>query len=123
MANKDPHSLSFNLSSSIGFTTRIPILFRQDYEVWVLHFEDYVLQIEEHGATILHSITEETFKYFGTRQTIKTLAEYNKLLLEHKDVAQDENNKFMANIKDMRIIRFALTPNTFHLMSACDTAT
>ncbi|KAI3499728.1 hypothetical protein L1887_35537 [Cichorium endivia] len=52
MAHDDPHSQSFNLSSNIGSTTRISILFTNDYEVWALHFEDYVLGIEEHGSTI-----------------------------------------------------------------------
>ncbi|XP_023760202.1 uncharacterized protein LOC111908619 [Lactuca sativa] len=49
MQLEDLNTLSFNLSSSIGSTPRIPILFPQDYEVWVLHFEDYVLGLEDHG--------------------------------------------------------------------------
>lgn len=122
MANEDPHALLFNLSSSIGSITRIPIIFPQDYDVLGLYFDDYVLGIKEHGALVWHSITEETFSYSGTRQKIKTLAEYNKLPLEHKDVAQDDKNRLMANINAMSIIRFDLPPDTFHLMSACDYA-
>ncbi|KAI3700159.1 hypothetical protein L2E82_44778 [Cichorium intybus] len=43
MPHDDQHTQSFNLSSSIGSTAKIPILFNQDYEVWALNFEDYVL--------------------------------------------------------------------------------
>ena len=52
MAYEDLHSLSFNLSSNIGSMKRITILFPDDYEFWALHFEDYVLGIEEHGSII-----------------------------------------------------------------------
>lgn len=38
------------------------------------------------------------------------------------DVAQDEKDRFMANIKAMRIIRFALPPDIFLLVSTCDSA-
>ncbi|KAL7587596.1 hypothetical protein Lser_V15G40912 [Lactuca serriola] len=72
MQNKDPHSLSFNLSSSMGSTTRIPILFLQDYEVRALHFEGYVISIEEHGSTIWQAMIHETFSYTTTRRVIKT---------------------------------------------------
>ena len=72
MANDDLHSLSFNLPSSIGSTTRILILFPYDYEVLALHFEDYVLGIEEHGSTIWHAIDEETYKYLVTKKKVKT---------------------------------------------------
>ena len=60
--NDDPHSLTFNLPSSIGSTARIPILFPEDYEVWTLHFEDYVLGIDTHGSRICHAMTSETYK-------------------------------------------------------------
>ena len=85
MQQEDPHSLSFNLYSNIGSTTRIPILFPRDYEVWALHFEDYVLGIEEHGATIWQAMTQETFSHTCTRRLIKTLSDYNALILEYKN--------------------------------------
>ncbi|KAI3510498.1 hypothetical protein L1887_17545 [Cichorium endivia] len=93
MAHDDLHSQSFNLSSSIGSTTRIPILFINDYEVWALHFEDYVLGIEEHGSTIWQAITVETFAHTTTMKVIKTLKEYNDLLVAHTDIPHDEKNK------------------------------
>lgn len=86
MTDEDPHSLSFNLLSSIGCTTRILILFPEDYEVWALHFEDYVLGIEEHRATIWQAMTQDTYSHTGTRKVIKTLADYNALVLEHTDI-------------------------------------
>lgn len=62
------------------------------------------------------------FTYSGTRQQIKTLADYNALIIEHTNVPNDEKNKIICNIKPMRIIRFALPGDTFPLVSACDTA-
>ena len=59
---------------------------------------------------------------YGSRKEIKTLVDYNALIIEHNDVTRDEKNKVMSNIKTMRIIRFALPPDTFLLVSACDTA-
>lgn len=58
MSKKDIHATSFNLSSSIKFSTRIPILFPKYYEVWVSHFEDYIYGIEKHGQYIWKSITK-----------------------------------------------------------------
>ena len=55
-------------------------------------------------------MTKETFMHTATRKLIKTQAEYNELLLNVKEVAQDEKDKFQSNIKAMRIIRFALCP-------------
>ncbi|KAI3767848.1 hypothetical protein L2E82_18277 [Cichorium intybus] len=122
MAFDDSHTQSFNLSSSIGSTTRTPILFTQEYEVWALHFEDYVLGIEEHGATIWQAITEETHVHTDTRRVIKTLKEYNNLLVTHTNIPQDEKDKLMCNIKAFRIIRFALQADTLRLVSSCETA-
>ncbi|KAL7587416.1 hypothetical protein Lser_V15G40916 [Lactuca serriola] len=122
MQNKDPHSLSFNLSSSIGSTTRIPILFLQDYEVRALHFEGYVIGTNEHGSTIWQEMKHDTFSHTTTRRVIKTQVEYHALLVYRNVVPLDENNKLMSNIKAMRIIRFDLPLDTFLLVSACTTA-
>lgn len=56
MPKEDSHSILFNLHGSIGSTNRIPI--PEDYEVWALHFEDYVLGIETHGSSIWKVIKE-----------------------------------------------------------------
>ncbi|KAI3508867.1 hypothetical protein L1887_23887 [Cichorium endivia] len=122
MAHEDSHLLSFNLSRSIKSTTRIPILFPSDYEVWAFHFDDYVLGIEEHGATIWQAMTEEAYAHTVSRKIIKTLGDYNVLLVDHLNTPLDEKNKFRSNIKAMRIIIFALPPDTFRLVSSCDTA-
>jgi len=114
--NDDPHSLSFNLSSSIGSTNRIPILFSNDYEFWALHFEDYVLGIEDTGSSIWHSITEGTYGHTVTKKVVKTLAEYNKAVADHQNITADEKIKLMSNVKAMRIIRFALQPDTIRLV-------
>ena len=64
--NDGSHINSINLSSSIGSTTRIPIMFPNDYEVWALNFEDYVLGLEDNGYLIWEAITVQTFTHTGT---------------------------------------------------------
>lgn len=63
MSKDDSHSNSFNQSSIIGSTTRISILFLEDYEVWVLHFKDYITGTETHGSRISQSIIEGPHQY------------------------------------------------------------
>lgn len=67
----DSHVNSINLSSGIRSTTRIPILFSNDYEVWALHFEDYVLGLEDHSSLIWDAITKEMFAHSGTKRLSK----------------------------------------------------
>ena len=67
-------------------------------------------------------MTQETFSHTATRKVIKSQADYNALLVEHANVPHEENEKLLSNIKVMRIIRFSLPPDTFHLVSACTTA-
>lgn len=120
--NDDPHSLSFNLSSSIGSTNRIPILFPNDYEVWALHFEDYVIRIEDAGSSIWHSITEGTYEHTETKKVVKTLGDYNKIIADYENITADEKIKFRSYVKAMRIIRFALQPDTILLVNSYDIA-
>lgn len=71
MKSDDYHVNSINLLYNIGFTTRIPMLFPNDYEVWALHFEDYVLGLEDNGSLIRDAITKEWFAYTGTKRLSK----------------------------------------------------
>ena len=59
--------------------------------------------------------------HMDTRKEIKTLAKYNTLIIEHTNVPRDEKDRLLCNIKEMRIIRFSLPPDTFRLVSACNT--
>ena len=104
MPNDNPHSLLFNLPSAIGSKTRIPILFPEDYEVWALHFADYVLGIEEHGSNIWHAMMVETYKYSGTKKEIKSQDDYNAIIVEHNDIPNNEKDKMICDLKPMRII-------------------
>ena len=97
-AQRSTHTLSFNLSSSVRSTTRIHILFLQDYEVWALHFEDYVLGLEEHGSTIWEAITMQTFSHTTTRLIVKTQADYNAILVDHKGTPQYEKDMLLSNV-------------------------
>ncbi|XP_052626733.1 uncharacterized protein LOC111909749 [Lactuca sativa] len=67
-------------------------------------------------------MTQETFSHTTTRKVIKSQADYNALLVEHANVPHEENEKLLSNIKAMRIIRFALPPDTFRLVSTCTTS-
>ena len=67
-------------------------------------------------------MTQETFSHTATRKVIKSQADYNALLVEHANVPHEENEKLLSNIKAMRIIRFALPPDTFRLVSTCNTS-
>ena len=122
MKHDDSHFNSINLSSSIGSTTRIPILFPKEYEVWAFHFEDYVLGLEDNKYLIWEAITVGPFVHNESKRVIKTQNDYDKLLLDIKDVSQDEKEKLISNVKALRIIRFALQADNFHLVSSCDTA-
>ncbi|KAL7593349.1 hypothetical protein Lser_V15G31515 [Lactuca serriola] len=111
-----------NISNSIGSTTKIPILYTHDYEVWAHHFEDYVIGSEDNGYLIWEAIINGPFSHSATSRIIKTQKEYNDLLKDVKDIAQDEKDKFQCNIKALRLIRFALQSDTFRLVSSCTTA-
>ncbi|TLX65709.1 hypothetical protein E9993_23555, partial [Labilibacter sediminis] len=90
MAQEDSYTQAYSLSNSIGSTTRVPILYPAEYELWALHMEDYVLGIETHGFTIWEAMTVGPFRHAATRRVIKTLAEYNALLIDHANTPQDE---------------------------------
>lgn len=122
MNPEDPYTLSFNLSSSIGSTTMIPIIFPQDYEVWALHFEDYILGLEEHGTLIWETMTVETFMYSGTRKSLRLKLNTTNFFLMLRTLHKMKKDKLLSNIKPMRIIRFALPPDIFRPVSACETA-
>ena len=56
------------------------------------------------------------------RRIITTQVDYNEFLVEHTNVPHDEKDKLMCHIKVMKIIRLALPPHTFLLVSTCKTA-
>ena len=113
MSKDNLHSFSFNLHSSIRSNTRIPILFLEDYEVWALHFKDYMLGIENHGSSIWHPMTMETYKYSRNKEEVKTQGQYYAIVDDNTKTTNDEKDKRMCNLKAMQIIKFALPPNTF----------
>ena len=66
------------------------------------------------------TMTQQTLSHVATTKVVKTQVEYNTILVENKDIPQDEKDKLLRNIKAMRIIKFALPPYSFHLVSACE---
>ena len=87
----------------------------------MLHFEDYVQGLEDHCSLIWEAMTVQTVEHTGTRNVFKTQAYYNNLLLEVKDAPHDEKDKPNSNVKALRIIIFALPPESFPLVSAYET--
>nr|KAJ0203047.1 hypothetical protein LSAT_V11C500252350 [Lactuca sativa] len=122
MSHDDSHTNPINISNSIGSTTRVPILYTQDYEVWAHHFEDYVVGSEDNGYLIWEAITRGPFVHLGTNVTIKSQTDYNKLVMDVEKMPQDEKDKLLCNVKAMRMIRFALQSNTVRLVGSCTTA-
>jgi len=121
MSHDDSQTNPINISNNIGSTTRILILYTQDYEVWMHHFEDYVVGSEDNGYLIWEVITLGPFVHFGTNRIIKTQKECNKLLAYVNNIPQDEKDKLSCSIKAMRVIRFTLQSDTFRLVSPCTT--
>ena len=52
----------FNLANSIGSSSRVPTLFPDDYEIWVLHMEDY-LQGLENGYELWKSVIIGPYRF------------------------------------------------------------
>ncbi|XP_052621843.1 uncharacterized protein LOC128127401 [Lactuca sativa] len=119
MSQDDVQSNPINISNSIGSSTRVPILYMQDYEVWAHHFEDYVIGSDDKEYLIWEAITLGPFVHFGTNTTVKTQKEYNKWTADVDKIPQDEKDKLLCNVKELIIIRFALQANTFRLVSSC----
>ncbi|XP_023761709.1 cyprosin [Lactuca sativa] len=70
----------------------------------------------------IEAITVGPSAHSGTNRIMKTKKEYNQLMVDVKDVPQDEKDKFVCNIKALRMIRFSLQSDTFRLVSSCTTA-
>ena len=52
----------FNLANSIGSSSKVPTLFPEDYEIWSLHMEDYLLGLEN-GYLIWKSVSGGTHSF------------------------------------------------------------
>ena len=122
MSHDDTHTNPINISNNIGSTTRVPILYTQDYEVWAHHFEDYVVGSEDNGYLIWEAIILGPFVHSETNTIVKTQKDYNKLVTDVQKMPQDEKDKILCNVKAMRMIRFALQSDTFRLVGSCTTA-
>ena len=72
----------FNLANSIGSNSRVPTLFPEDYEIWALHMEDYLLGLEN-GYMIWKSVTQGPHSFPPNDEsdniTIYTFEQYEKL--------------------------------------------
>lgn len=74
MANDDPHCIAFNLDSNIGSNSRVPTLFLDDYEVWVLHMEDYISGIDKFGPHVWRSMTIGPHTFYKMKSQVTSIA-------------------------------------------------
>lgn len=95
--------------------------FSKEYEVLALHFEDYVLRIKTHGSRIWHAITNGTYKYSKTKEIVTNQEELDDIIANDKSIESDEKNRLMNNLKETRILRFSLPPNSFQFVSSLST--
>lgn len=120
MEKEDSHIVAFNISSSIGSNTRVLTLFPDNYEVWVLHFEDYFIGHEKHGSYIWKSISQGPHLFSKTK-FVYFIADYERLRDKCTYMITKEKEKLENDLKAKREIRFALALNTFRLVSSCKT--
>lgn len=122
MSKDDSHSISFKLPSSIGSTSRIPIMYPKDYEVWVMHFEDYVSSIKNHCSSIWHVITKGRYQCLEANKPIKTQAVLDELIANNNDLTLDDKLRLQNNISAKRQLRFSLPLDTLRLIHSLDNA-
>ncbi|KAL4584377.1 hypothetical protein LXL04_008977 [Taraxacum kok-saghyz] len=72
----------FNLANSIGSSSKVPTLFTEDYEIWALHMEDYLLGLEN-GYLIWKSVSKGSHSFPLTDESddisIQTKEQYEVL--------------------------------------------
>lgn len=100
MSKEDIHAISFDLSSTIGSSTRISILFPDDYEFMVSRFEDYISGTKKHGPYIWKSIITRPHKCTKRKEYVLTLTYYADFLFEkQKDLTTKENEKNYGDLQ------------------------
>lgn len=111
----------FQIIRSFGSSTCILIPFPEDYDVQVLHFDDYIFGNEGHVSYIWHSINKGTHKCSKTKEHILNLADYSSLCKKLKDPSVEENEKIGGDLKAKRDLRFTLPLDTFRLVRSLPT--
>lgn len=89
-------------------------MFPEDYEVWIPHFDDYVLGIETYGSSIWQEIKEGTQIYSKMKKEVLTQDDFESIIADDKQVDSVKKEKLINNLKALRIIRLVIPPN--HLL-------
>ena len=122
MSKSDSHNIAFNLASSIGSNSRAPTLFPEEYDVWVIHMEDYITGIEKVGMDVWNSIENGSYKNRTQVLTpITTMKELQELKERHANLPSDVKEKIEADLREKRELRFGLTPSSLRLIEPCKT--
>lgn len=121
MAKDDPQSVAFKLVSIIGSNSIFPTLFPDDYEVWVLHIEDYVAGIDKIGSHVCRSMIVGPHLFSKMKMAVTSIVEYKALLDKYSDMKLEEKERVRYVLKEKREICFALAPSTFRLVSSFET--
>ncbi|KAL4578457.1 hypothetical protein LXL04_014580 [Taraxacum kok-saghyz] len=113
----------FNLANSIGSSSKVPTLFPDDYEIWTLHMEDYLLGLEN-GYLIWKSVSKGPHSFPPNDEaqniTINTNEEYEEWKTKIT-ISKEDREKIEIDLKAKRELRFALPPHVFRLVRNCET--
>jgi hypothetical protein len=114
----------FNLANSIGSSSKVPTLFPEDYKIWTLHMEDYLLGLEN-GYLIWKSVSRGPHSFPPNDEsaniTINTNEEYEDWKTKIT-ISKENREKVEIDLKAKRELRFALPPHVFRLVRNCETA-
>ena len=115
----------FNLANSIGSSSKVPTLFPEDYEIWALHMEDYLLGLEN-GYLIWKSVSRGPHSFPPNDEsaniTIHTNEQYETLKASGVTISKENKEKIEIDLKAKRELRFALPPQVFRLVRNCSSA-
>ena len=91
----------FNLANSIGSNSKVPTIFLDDYEIWALHMEDYLLH-NKNTRAVQGCLLE-------TISTSKTAYDHNKLS-SSKINTYTVHIIFCSFLKSLCILQFCQEP-------------
>ena len=116
----------FNLANSIGSSSKVPTLFPNEYELWALHMEDYLLGLEN-GYLIWKSVSDGPCKFPNSKDSEdiwgETTEQYEILKsTPGMNISKENRERIELDLKAKRELRFALPPNVFRLVRNCKTA-
>ena len=114
----------FNLANSIGSSSKVPTLFPDDYEIWALHMEDYLLGLEN-GYMIWKSVSKGPHKFPLTDESENISVHINEQYENLKStpgvtISKENRERIEIDLKAKRELRFALTPNVFRLSATAN---